>query len=128
MAEMTALEFLKEKKRMCKSYGLFCAGCGIYREKGGRFCEEFTRDFPEKAIAIVEKWLEEHPRKTILQDFLEKYPKAVLDEYGIPFNICPYYLGYEKSPEDDNELCNSTEPDSCAKCWNRPLEEVENNG
>lgn len=127
MAEMTALEFLKEKKRMCKSYGMFCAGCEIYRKKGECFCEEFIRDFPEEAIAIVEKWSKEHPQKTLLQDLLEKYPNAELRYNKFP-EICPYSLGYETNENcflDTDEQFFSEE---CEECWNRPLEEVQKNG
>ena len=35
--------------------------------------------------------------KTYLQDFLEKYPNAMLDREGLPV-ICPYQLGYYGKP------------------------------
>lgn len=126
MAEMTALEFLKEKKRMCKSYGMFCAGCKIYRKKGGCFCEEFIRDFPEEAIAIVEKWSKEHPQKTLLPDLLEKYPNVELRYNKFP-EICPYSLGYAINKncflDTDEQFCS----EECEECWNRTLEEAGNN-
>ena len=127
MAEMTALEFLKEQKRMCKSYGMFCAECEIYRKKSNRFCDAFIRDFPEETIAIVQKWSEEHPRKTLLQDLLEKYPNVELRYNKFP-EICPYSLGYATNENcflDTDEQFFSEE---CEECWNRPLEEEENNG
>lgn len=72
----------------------------------------------EEAAAKVEAWekANEEPQKTILQDFLEKYPKARMDDDGIPFNICTYNLGYE----DDKYECDL----KCEKCWNTPLEQI----
>ena len=34
----------------------------------------------EKAIEIVQKWSDEHPKKTYAQDFFEKFPKAPKDK------------------------------------------------
>lgn len=70
------------------------------------------------AASKVAEWekAKEEPQKTILQDFLEKYPKARMDDDGIPFNICTYNLGYE----DDKCECDL----KCEKCWNTPLEQI----
>ena len=59
--------------------------------------------------------------KTYLNDFLEKYPNAVLDREGSPV-ICPYHLGYGKP------ICEEIEERSlncyiCEKCWNRVIKE-----
>lgn len=115
---MDALEFLKEKKRMCDSF-ISCRGCLINEEKKGFACGFWIHSNAEKAIAIVEKWSKEYPRKTILMDFLEKYPNAPLDEKGFPKDVCPFALGYE---EDD---CGVNFTDKCFDCWNRPMEEEE---
>ena len=53
-------------------------------------------------------------QKTILQDFLEKYPNAPKEEDGKPMDICPYHLGYAP-----NKSCMKM---NCEDCWNRPLE------
>ena len=78
MAEMKALEFLREWHRMCQKYP-FCSDCPM-EDSSSRSCMPCKWVFNdiEKAIATVKKWSKEHPRKTILQDFLEKYPKAEL--------------------------------------------------
>ena len=128
MAEMTALEFLKCKDRICRTYA--CNVCPIWRSRPDQAegCGIFLRKYPEKAISIVKKWSAEHPQKTILQDFLEKYPKALIEDGAFPA-ACPFQLGYETESEKDiNAYCESTARDSCRRCWNRPLEEVENNG
>ena len=120
---MDAKEYMREKTRMFDSlrYGLIrgvsncqsvpCSQCPLMRESG---CANHT----EEGVDIVEKWSKEHPIKTILTDFLEKYPNATLKEDGIP-RFCPHHLGYGK---DGEAHCRNL---SCVDCWNRPLYEVE---
>ena len=69
---------------------------------------------PEKAIAIIEKWSKEHPKKTRADDFYEKFPKAHKTSHGTPYT-CAYRLGYLK----DRSCCNN----KCVECWNTPLDE-----
>lgn len=122
--EMTALEYLKEKARMCDSAGdCSCTGCLIHIRKGTMMCVDFQQKCPEQAISAVQQWSKEHPSKTILQDFLAKYPKAIMEDGGFP-EPCPYHLGYEKEPTNNDEFCDAGE-DGCRKCWNRPLDEVK---
>ena len=61
---------------------------------------------------------EEQARKTFLQDFMEKYPKAPLLEDGMP-RVCPEVFGY--LPEGYLEGCG----EDCVDCWNQPLEVEE---
>ena len=61
---------------------------------------------------------EEQTRKTFLQDFLEKYPKAPLWKNGMPM-ACPRSLGY-LVPESFCEFCE--DEDDCIACWDQPLE------
>lgn len=124
MAEMTALEYLKEKYRMTKKCRICCTDCPLSSENNttGFACSDLQRVYSEIEVSIVEKWSKEHPRKTILQDFLEKYPKAELIYNKFP-EICPYSLGYAENRQcvlDTEERFCSKE---CAECWNRPLEE-----
>lgn len=115
MAEMTALEYLKQKRRMTKNCSI-CFDCPLYYKNNGMklSCCDFEILFSEESISIVQKWAEEHPQKTMLQDFLEKYPKAQRKKSGEPA-ICPETLGYR--PEGTG--CHV----ECYDCWNRPLEE-----
>lgn len=122
MAEMKALEFLREWHRMCQKYP-FCSDCPM-EDSSSRSCMPCKWVFNdiEKVIATVKKWSKEHPRKTILQDFLEKYPNAPLSKEGIP-KTCAISLGLKK---ETIEGCYEKE---CKDCWNTPVEEeVENNG
>lgn len=59
------------------------------------------------------------PKKTILQDLLEKYPNAVLGSDGAP-KVCPSKLGYS----DMKECVECYGYEDCVACWNRPLEEM----
>lgn len=120
MAEMTALEYLKEKNRMTKACRIVCDKCPLAYVNNGEMvtCGYLERYFPEKTIEIVQKWSEEHPVKTMLQDFLEKYPNAPKDHDGMP-EFCPGSLGYQ----NDNEHCEGSDNYKCVNCWNRPLEE-----
>lgn len=65
----------------------------------------------------------EHPLRTRLQDFREKYPNAEVYPDGQPV-ICCARLGYRKycgKSFDDNHK----EFKVCFNCWNMPVEEDE---
>lgn len=108
---MDAVEFLKEANRMCCSLG--CDKCELNRSgcnvmgMGSNPCD---------VVKVVEQWSKDHPRKTRLQDFLEKHPKAPLTSYGqkIP-KACAQDVGY----------CASCKylGNKCHQCWNEPVEE-----
>lgn len=117
---MDAIKYFEEKKRMLDSLGrksricsgVNCSDCPFYAFKRGLLCGEFEFGYPEEAVAIVEKWSQEHPQKTMLMDFLEKYPNAPLKN-GVPRFTCPRHLGYT----DIEDICGG----KCVDCWNRPL-------
>lgn len=113
---MDALEFLKEWKRMCDSCN---DDCELFKQTGSSLCKTYSLSDPKLVVTTIENWSKEHPRKTILMDFLEKYPNAPLDEKGFPKDVCPFALGYE---EDD---CGVNFTDKCFDCWNRPMEVKE---
>lgn len=120
---MEAIKYFEEKNRLLDSLGkkgtscscVCCSDCPISSYNNGKelTCIYFELEYPEEAVAIVEKWAEEHPQKTILMDFLEKFPKAELGEDGVPYYCCPSELGYE-----DEKHCRDCE---CIDCWNRPI-------
>lgn len=75
--------------RMCRSYRDCRDGCRMH-EEGVLLklsCRTFIEEYPDKAKEIVEKWAEEHPRKTRQAVFLEQHPNAALDENGV-LNVC----------------------------------------
>ena len=107
---MDAIKFLAEFKRMCKTYQ-GCAGC---RATGGCDCSSMESDAQrQELVDIVEKWSKDHPPKTRLQDFLERYPNAPMEVDGTPKTCCEV-LEYCKD-------CNA-EVD-CISCWNKAMEE-----
>lgn len=58
-------------------------------------------------------------KKTILQDFLEKYPNAAIGKDGTP-KICPSKLGYS----DMKECYEYFGEEDCLTRWNRAVEET----
>ncbi|MGV8906382.1 MAG: hypothetical protein ACOH15_07275 [Acetobacterium sp.] len=52
-------------------------------------------------------------KRTLYEDFMEKYPDALLYRPGRPV-VCPSELGYE---EKDLGLCGNL---TCIECWARP--------
>ena len=79
---MDAVEFLKEKDRMCRAIcivgGFVGRGdkCEIERQRErGQTCGGYMINHPEEAVEIVERWAKEHPRKTRQSEFLEQFSK-----------------------------------------------------
>lgn len=113
---MELIKGLKLIKNICDKNDT-CDNCPLYSDNNitGLNCNKFILKCPEEVEKILIKWAEEHPQKTILQDFLEKYPNAPKDgEDGAP-NVCAFNLGYIKERDCRNHDY------SCEKCWNRPL-------
>jgi hypothetical protein len=117
--------YFAEKRRMTKiTEGgickLKCSNCLLCSDNNGTSedmsCTTFEMYYPEKAIAIVQKWSDEHPQTTYLSEFLKNYPNAPLDDEGAPKGVCPHTLGLM-----DIDNCD----DNCIKCWNQPVEESE---
>ena len=112
---MDALEFLRERKRMCNSYG-HCKGCPL--ERG--FCN-FGSNTPdevcERIIAAVEHWSKGHPRKTRQSVFLEQWPNASVNEDGILF--CPKTV-------NSAHTCYCKDREGCPDCrrefWSQEVE------
>lgn len=80
---MDAFEFLRERKRMCKSYP-HCDGCPL-REPN---CNLTTDEDYTRAIITVEQWSKEHPRKTRQSVFLEQYPNVRLIDGVVDIAPC----------------------------------------
>lgn len=86
-------------------------------------CSDFETIYPEKAIAIVQKWSDEHPRKTYLSEFLKNYPNTLLNDDGTPKRICPYELGLISKNNCRINRINR----NCVECWNQSVEDGEEN-
>ena len=84
---MDAMEFIRERNRMCKHFR-WCAECPAHGVICGTIGE--TND-AERLVQIVEAWAKEHPRKTRQDELLEQYPEADLDKYGV-LRCCPCFI------------------------------------
>lgn len=71
---MDALEFLKERNRMCKSYET-CVGCSLEGDRCTISRSTSDEEY-ERIITTVEQWSKEYPRKTRQSVFLEQWPEA----------------------------------------------------
>lgn len=116
--------YFAEKRRMTKEQQdgvckLKCSGCPLSSFNNGSSdmipCFAFEKFYPEKAIEIVQKWSDEHPPKTYLSEFLKTYPNTLLNDAGLPKDVCLYNLGLTDCKEDRN----------CVDCWNQPLKDGE---
>lgn len=120
---MDAVKFFSEYNRMCKTCVVHnCKGCYLDRENMDCSIALICDTVPErvsKFVALVEQWSKDNPKKTILDDLLEKYPNVCLYN-GFP-QFCPSLLGYKNSfhKNDINNLCDGSD---CKKCWCAELE------
>lgn len=115
------IDFLSELKRLCDSRDECvadaankeqCPMFGVCRLTYSKICAEDIKT----AIETVQKWSNEHPKKTYAQDFFEKFPKAQ-NYINVNSDICrkKVYGGF------DNYNCT----ESCYECWNEPMEAAD---
>lgn len=115
---MDAVEFLKERIRMCLNYDE-CKGCPCEKSDSVS-CNPCISEI-ETLVKIIEQWSQSHPQKTMMQDFFEKFPNAPKTMLGYPYP-CAKDLGYPKL--DSCSFGIKGEAGSyCRECWNRPLED-----
>ena len=119
---MDAIEFVKEYKRIIKKYcpttdEANCCPCPDNCPLYGQVCvidlSHIDYISIQQLVNTVERWSKENPKKTMLQDFFERFPDAPRDRNGAP-KCCPYECGYI-----DNNKCFGA---NCFLCWNRTIE------
>lgn len=117
------INFLHELKRLCDSRDGCVANAankeqcpmfGVCRFTYSKICAEDIKT----AIETVQKWSDEHPKKTYAQDFFEKFPKAQRKSDESPF-VCRKRIYGKTRPTFED--CDYT--GSCKNCWNEPMEE-----
>lgn len=117
---MDALEFLRERRRMCGSYR-DCEGCPL--EEGKCVVGDVAPDEDYKRIiTAVEQWSKEHPRKTRQSVFLEQFPEAELDVCGV-VTICPASLSEDY--RNGNGGCKHPSTacyECCREFWGQEVE------
>lgn len=114
---MDVYEFFNEYARMFKTYRNGVTITNMYITVEGVLPPSqevsFECSTAESEIDKIIQWSKDNPRKTRLQDFLEKYPNAEKMYNGLP-KVCPKLLGYFSE-------CNKIECDR-KSCWNEPVE------
>lgn len=112
---MDAVKFMKEFRRMCESV-TDCKNCplGIMRiPEYKNVCTLNVFLNAEFSIQAIEQWSKEHPKKTRLDDFKEKYPLAKVKDENGKYNFCCSDLGYCQCKYFG---------DGCSQCWNEPVD------
>ena len=82
---MDAVQFLREKHRMCKTHEN-CDDCILYGICSG---DEIV-GIEQEVVEIVEEWSNEHPVKTRQSEFLKLFPDADISTGHV--NVCPNSL------------------------------------
>lgn len=107
---MDALEFIRERNRMCRRFDKSCDGCPAYENEW--YCDSDAWD--ERLVATVEQWSKEHPRKTRQSVFLKMFPHVILNDKGQP-GFCPKTLDTEYKPAGGCVL----DVDICQRCMDK---------
>ena len=133
----TLYSISKTKDRFCqyqRREKKECLDCILYKKtnkSGYALCtaiqtiptikDKYTCDLDdvENAIKFLLDWEKEHPQKTYIQDFFEKFPNAKKCENGMPM-CCRNYI-YNKN----NETYCFKGIKSCYTCWNEQMPEEE---
>lgn len=105
--------FLKEWKRMCDNN--MCGDvdngitCPIEEQEQGRYswCYHFIKNCPVEAIKIVQKWSDEHSKKTRQSEFLKMFPNAVTFQMGDHkiVALCPIGTDVDFRCHGSSKLC-----------------------
>lgn len=62
---MSAVEYARSFARMCRSHT--CGKCPFHESEkfSAASCVKFEGEYPEEAVAIVQKWAQEHPEGSV---------------------------------------------------------------
>lgn len=122
------INFLHELKRLCDTRDE-CEADAAYKEQCPMFafCRRplMTQRAEEiiRTIESLQKWSNEHSKKTYVQDFFEKFPKAQSDSDETPLFVCRKRIYGGKCPGIE---CNPGI--ECDECWNEPMNDEETKG
>lgn len=111
-------ELAKEFNRMCDHYSYkWCeTKCKIRAtiKDGSKYCTSWIMKHPDKAEEIVSTWAKEHPVRTYLMDFREKFPLILYKDSDIYRNIC------RKAMYGQHNDCVGY-LSKCNDCWNEEI-------
>lgn len=100
--------FFEELDRMCNTVNKDgeVEDCAFYKPHYGCCGHmDWLPDGVEKAMTILQKWSNEHPKKTRQSEFLKMFPNALMD--GCTVAMCPVKV-------DENVDCR-LQCDDCRK-------------
>lgn len=112
--------YFREKRRMCGRN--ICFECPLSSSLNGKnkSCSALEQLYTSEAIEIVQRWSNRNPQRTLLTEFLERYPNVEMNSDGFPENIIPCYLGLMKRKDICKNMClyfyDKGHP--CYDCWN----------
>jgi hypothetical protein len=101
---MDAVEFLKERTRMCNFYMSRCMNCPGNKVA---YCATLCAAAIE-LVPIVEQWAKEHPVKTRQSELQKLFPDLTLEDGW--FCMCPKYVGQKEC------IDGPVEKSTCDKC------------
>lgn len=112
---MDALEFIRERNRMCNSFGHnSCGNC-----PANKHGECIITLWDEEIVPIVEKWSKENPIKTRQSEFLKLFPEAYVGGDGcLALNPCEFYPNMRKECTNKYNWCS----DCRHKFWMQEIE------
>lgn len=84
---MDAIEFIKERQRLCQMY-VRCSECPVGNDNDGCKFNTVSGYEATEQIRLLEEWSAAHPCKTRQNVFLEQYPQAEIDTLGY-LTLCP---------------------------------------
>ena len=95
---MDAVEYVKQRERMCDYY-VNCGDCPAGNYDGCASLNEIPNIAP-----IVEQWAKEHPVKTRQDEFFNQWPDAEIGYDGLP-TVAPCQLYKDMEEKDENGVC-----------------------
>lgn len=121
------VDFLREWKRMCdnKVFSELCTCCPMNYKGTGHAdmtCSMYARAYPDDAIAIVQKWSDEHPVLTWLDMLKKSFPNA--DAVAMVAKTCPGWT-FGTGPNMFETECTGKQEYRCGACWLSEYKEAE---
>lgn len=109
--------YAAETIRVCRMYS-DCSDCPFGAEDAvcPRGVFEYDRERAKQVIAALQKWSDEHPQKTRLDDLKEKYPNYRFYENDQCPDRRPAVFGY-----CDNCLYCRNSKQTLRYCWDEPV-------